>query len=68
MTTKLAEAVALLEELPADIQDQMAESLLADLAWERSLRNHPEVLQRLADEAEADIRAGRTHPLNANEI
>ena len=53
--------------LPESEQESFAEFLLAELhdevKWQAAFASRPDVLARLADEARADSRAGRTEPL-----
>jgi hypothetical protein len=54
-------------KLPPDEQERWAavwlDELQDELGWERRFREHPEVLERLAEEAEAEIKAGKVTPL-----
>ena len=74
MTKLLEEAFARVSELPQEEQDKVARFLLAELESERQwaeLFNRPEseeMLERLADEALAEHRAGRTRPLNVEDL
>lgn len=67
MTNKLKEAFETASRLPAGEQDALASAILEeienDARWTASLAAHPEALGRLADEALAEHRAGRTKPL-----
>lgn len=47
-------------ELLKDIEDE--------LEWNRKFAEHPEVLERLADEAEIEVEAGRTKELIPEEL
>lgn len=72
MTNKLKEAFETASRLPASEQDALAEAILeeieSDARWAASLAARPEALERLADEALEDHRAGRTKPLVPDEI
>lgn len=74
MTKLLEEAFARVSELPQEEQDRFARFLLAELESERQwteLFNRPEsegMLERLADEALAEHRAGRTRPLDVEDL
>ncbi len=69
MNQLLREAFEKAAQLPEDEQDRFARFLIAELESERrwaELFAHPEsddLLTRLADEALADQRAGKTEPL-----
>jgi len=67
MTNKLKEAFETAARLPIGEQDALAAAILeeieSDARWTASLAAHPEALERLADEALAEHRAGRTKPL-----
>ena len=73
MTDLLQQAFEKASELPPDDQDKLARLLLAELKSEREwaeLFNRPEsgeLLERLADEALADHRAGLTELLDTKE-
>ena len=64
MTELVQRAIAALQQLTPDSQDAIAarvlEEIEANLAWERALAKDPDFLLELVDEAEAEIRAGRT--------
>ena len=70
MTELLQQAFERASELPQEDQDKFARFLLAELESERQwteLFDRPEseeLLERLADEALAEHRAGLTQPLN----
>ncbi|MBI4545338.1 MAG: hypothetical protein HY703_09095 [Gemmatimonadetes bacterium] len=74
MTRLLEEAIRRASRPPADLQDHIGAAILAemeaDLAWEATLAS-PESLQLLdewAAEALADLKAGRTEPLDPEAI
>lgn len=72
MTHLLEQAFAAAARLPAEEQDALARALLADLASEQAidaaLARDPDALARLADEALAEHRAGRTEPLDPDAL
>ena len=68
MTNQLAEAIAAVEALPPKTQDHLADSLLAELAWERWLAQNPEWLEKLAEEAREEIRQGHTEPFDVTAV
>lgn len=63
MTELLAQAFEKASRLPQDLQDQLARELLEEIEWEsswdRTLANSQEKLERLADKAEHEYRAGK---------
>ncbi|HEY3568684.1 MAG TPA: hypothetical protein VGP73_12185 [Thermoanaerobaculia bacterium] len=64
MTTRLARAFEEASRLPDDVQDEIAERLLEEIAgeerWDETFRKTPDLLEKLADKALADFKAGRT--------
>jgi hypothetical protein len=68
MTNSLEQAFAEFAELPEQDQDEMAALILDETEdgcwWDESFARSADVLERLADEARAERRAGRTLPLN----
>ena len=74
MTKLLEQAFARASELPREEQDKFARFLLAELESERQwieLFARPEsedLLERLADEAVSEHRAGRTRALAAEDF
>ncbi len=72
MTQLLEQAFAAASDLSPEDQDAVARALLADLASERDfdarIAATPDALARLADEALAEYRAGRTEPLDPDRL
>ena len=72
MTQLLEQAFAAAARLPSEEQDALARALLADLASERLIDERiagaTEALEALADEAIAEHRAGRTAPLDPEQL
>ena len=72
MTNKLREAFETAARLPVGEQDALAAAILeeieSDARWTASLAARPDVLERLADEALAEHKAGRTKPLVPDDI
>ncbi len=74
MTQLLQKAFEKATQLPQEEQDKLARFLLAELESEQrwiELFNRPEsedLLERLADEALAAHRAGKTQPLNVEDL
>jgi hypothetical protein len=67
MTKALERAFQEASELSEAEQDALAEAIrnevLSEDAWDRSFSSSPDELEKLADEAIAEHRAGRTQPL-----
>lgn len=72
MTRLLDEAFAAAAELPEAEQNALASALLSELASEQAIdaaiATRPDVLARLADEALAEHRAGRTEALDPDRL
>lgn len=74
MNQLLQEAFERAAELPQADQDRFARFLLAELESERqwtalfALPESEDLLERLADEAQSEHRAGRTLPLDLEEL
>jgi len=66
VTKRLEEAFAAASRLPDDQQDSVAEAILQELAdesrWTQSFATSQDLLGRMADDALAEHRAGRTKP------
>jgi hypothetical protein len=56
MAPKLEEVFALLEKLPEQEQDGIAELLLSELAWRKSFSTSQKELEHLAEEALQEFR------------
>jgi hypothetical protein len=72
MTELLRKAFEEASRLPATEQDALASVLLQELEderrWDGALETTPDQLARLADEALAEFRAGRTGPLDIDKL
>jgi hypothetical protein len=72
MTNKLKQAFEAASKLPAEAQDALAEAILeelaADRAWDASFARRPDALAKLAEEALAEHRAGKTQPLDPDKL
>lgn len=72
MTKLLEQAVARARELPDRDQDAIAQIVLDELEserrWESLFSRSPEKLRRLADEAWAEHDAGKSQPLDPDEL
>jgi hypothetical protein len=72
MTRLLDEAFAAAAALPEADQNALATALLDELASEHgidaAISSRPDVLARLAEEAVAEHRAGRTEPLDPESL
>jgi hypothetical protein len=68
MTERLEQAIARLKTLPIDKQDAIATLILDELdddeRWDKSFARSPDLLAKLAGEAMAEYRAGKTQELD----
>ncbi|WP_375513948.1 hypothetical protein [uncultured Nostoc sp.] len=68
MTELLEKAIAQLKTLPVDEQDAIATMILKELEdehrWDESFARSPDMLAKLAAEAMAEHRAGKTQELD----
>jgi hypothetical protein len=68
MTERLEQAIAQLKTLPTDKQDAIATLILEELEddqrWDESFARSPDLLAKLASEAMAEYRAGKTQELD----
>ena len=68
MTKALEDVFKEAEKLPEAEQEQLAAAIRAELEaeaiWEGRLAASPKALETLADEALAEHRSGRSHPLD----
>jgi hypothetical protein len=72
MSHLIDEAIAEIQKLPVPEQETFAAWILAELAserrWAAASAKSEDVLAQWADEALAEHRAGRTHPLDLDEL
>jgi len=72
MTTLLQQAFEKAAQLPADLQDQLAQDLLEDIAgelqWDTTLAHSEELLEKLAEKVLQEFEAGRTRPQRFDEL
>jgi hypothetical protein len=72
MTKLLAEAFEKASELPENLQDELARELLQDLAgealWDQTLAESAEAVDKLAEQALKEHRAGRTRKMGFDEL
>jgi len=72
MTHLLQKAIAEASKLPPTGQDALAQLVLDEIEserkWDDLFDRSPDVLERLATEALAEHRAGRTTPLDPDQI
>ncbi len=72
MTHLLKKAFDEAAQHPRDLQDAIAAIVLAELAaqqrWDDTLARSQDALSTLADEALAEHRAGRTKPLDVDDL
>ena len=72
MTNKLKKAFDAASKLPPAEQDALAAAILEEVKvdglWEASFAKQPGALERLAEEALEEHRAGRTRPLDPDNL
>ena len=72
MTRLLAKALEEASRLPETLQDEIAERLLDDIhgeeQWDQTLARSADALEKLADRALADFKAGRTKQMGFDEL
>jgi hypothetical protein len=72
VNTLLEKAFAEAQKLPPDEQEALAQWILDELAserrWTEAFEHSQDALAKLANEALAEHRAGRTRPLNPDEL
>lgn len=72
MTKALKKAFEAASRLPDADQDELAAAILeeleADERWEAAFARSPDALERLANEALEEYRAGRTEPLDPDAL
>ena len=72
MTNQLKKAFEAASKLPPGDQDALAEAILEEVKveglWDAAFAKKPGALERLADEALDDHRAGHTHPLEPDKL
>jgi hypothetical protein len=72
MTALLEQALSRIQQLPEDEQNAMAEIILAELddesRWDAAFAKSPDLLERMAEEAEVEDRAGVTRELDPDNL
>ena len=72
MTELLEQAITRLKNLPANEQDAIAAMILAELEderhWDEAFARSPDILAKLATEAMAEYRAGKTQELDPDTL
>ena len=72
MTELMEKALAEISKLPANEQDALAAIILEEIEseriWNKLFAESEDLLSQLADEALAEHRAGKTKPLNLDEL
>ena len=72
MTTLLQQAFEKATQLPADLQDQLAQDVLDDivgeLQWDTTLAHSEDLLEKLAEKALREFEAGHTRPQGFDEL
>jgi hypothetical protein len=72
MTKLLSQVFEKAAELPEDLQDQLAQEMLDEIEgesrWDQTLANSQDKLEKLAEKAVQDYRAGRTKEMGFDEL
>jgi len=72
MTKLLSDAFEKASQLPENLQDELARILLDELAWEgrwnQTLDESTDKLDRMAEDALKDYRAGRTKEMGFDQL
>jgi hypothetical protein len=72
MTRLLTRAMEEASRLPEPLQDEIAERLLDDIhgeeQWDQTLARSADALEKLADRALAEFKAGRTKKMGFDEL
>ena len=72
MTDLLSKAFEQAAKLPQNLQDEIAEQLLEDiegeLKWDKTLSESQDKLEKLADQALKEFKAGRTKKMGFDEL
>jgi hypothetical protein len=72
MTKLLKKAFERASELPEELQNEVAVQLLEDVEgerrWDATFENSPDQLEKLADRALEELRAGRTRKMGFDEL
>jgi hypothetical protein len=72
MTELLEEAITKLKNLPANEQDAIAAMILEELederSWDEAFARSPDILAKLATEAMAEYRGGKTQELDPDTL
>lgn len=72
MTKLLAQAFEKASQLPEHLQDELARALIDELTWEarweQALAESSDQLDRIAENALEDYRAGRTKEMGFDEL
>ena len=67
MTKALEAAFQAASRLPDEEQEALARTILAEVDFDALIASRPDALERLADEALVEYRAGRTLPLDPHD-
>ena len=72
MTLLLKQAFEKASQLPDDLQDQLAQEVLEDIAgelqWDTTLAQSEDLLEQLVAQALREFEAGRTRPQGFDEL
>ena len=72
MTQLLSSAFEKASKLPRDLQDQLAQEMIEEMEgeaqWNSTLADSQGMLEKLAERAEAEYRAGKTKEMGFDEL
>jgi hypothetical protein len=72
MTTLLSKAIKKVEALPPELQDEIAKQILEDidneLKWQKTLAQPQSKLEKFAEKALQESKAGRTKKMGFDEL
>lgn len=72
MRELLSEAIKRIEKLPADLQDEIAKQILDDIEnerdWRKTLSKPQKKIERLAEKALENSKAGRTKKIGFDKL
>jgi aspartate/tyrosine/aromatic aminotransferase len=72
MRALLSEAIKRIEKLPPDLQDEIAEQILDDIKnernWQETLSKPQKKIEKLAEEALENSKAGKTKKLGFDKL
>ncbi len=68
MTKALEAAFQVASTLPDEEQEALAKAILAEVEFDALIASRPDALEKLADDALVEHRAGRTLPLDPDDL